>query len=195
MKVRPTSTKPRAPLASITALWKRGTADRQGATAVEFSLLMPIFVAFMVGAVALFDAVRASKRVDETAAIVSDLASRLLTLDENGLASLYATSEALLLTSIDSDTVSVTITSVATRLVDGEEERQVVWSQSNHDAPRTEVDDVDLPQIPLGESVILVEVEQDYEPIFEGLPQPVFSLSKSAVRRPRFANEVIFEEN
>lgn len=157
------------------------------------ALAIPILATLLIGVMSVYDGTRAVQRTAEAAAIVSDLASRMVTVDAGDAAELFATSRAIAGSAADQDDFQTTVTSIATRLVDGEEETSVIWSVSDGGGERSSMGGLDLPTIPLGDSVIVVEISVRYPLIFEFDGLTDIAIFRSAVRRPRFTNEVIFQ--
>ncbi len=179
--------------------------DESGAVVVEFALALPIMFVFFLGLVSAFDGYRASYRASETASIVADLASRMSQISADNAASLFATADALMGSARARGDLTVQIVSVAHWPNAGEGgcdgrrmERggclRVTWSLASRGAFDPDVDDLTLPEIPRGESVIQVFVTFDYNYIFSIAERSVVRLERVVTRRPRFTSEVVYTD-
>lgn len=173
-------------------LRKRARDDRRGIAATEFALLAPVMLLFLLGSVEVVDSVRTMRQVNETAGALSDLTSRMTTIDAAARDDLFATGRALMGRQAQNDSLKFTITSVARRLdSDGEATVEVMWSQTNRGAPLEDHTALTLPTIPVGDSVIITQVALDYPLLYGMIGGAPLPLEAVAVRRPRFSNEVI----
>lgn len=172
----------------------RAAQDRNGVVAIEMALAIPILTTMLVGVMVVYDGARASQRTAEAAAIVSDLTSRMVTVDAGSAAELFATARAIAGPAAEQNNFRTTITSIATRMNNGEEETSVIWSLSDGGGERSSAAGLDLPTIPLGDSVIIAEVSVVYPLIFDYKGLTEISIVRNAVRRPRFTNEVAFND-
>ncbi len=168
-----------------------------GMSSVEFAFILPVFIAFMMGSAIIFDGARALRQVSTAAATVSDLATRLETMDDGMRDSIFTTAEALMGSYADNSVYNIIITSVANELGDGVDTLEVVWSEAK--IAGTARNDADLgnysfPEIPDGESLVMVEIDLTYTPVFnaKGMASSIL-LDEVAMRRPRFVNEVCYE--
>lgn len=175
------------------------------AVVVEFAIFLPILLALFVGAVSMFDAYRMSYRAAEAAAIVSDLASRYTIINDDDVEDLYQTADAVMGSSTARSSIDVRILSVAHwpnsgprggacpgREMPNNGCLTVAWVAASQSANPPDVDDLILPEIPRGESVIQARVAVKYDYIFSMFGDEFVSVNRTSTRRPRFTNEVTY---
>lgn len=162
--------------------------DESGASVVEFALLLPVLLALLLGTVTLFDLFRTAQSAEKGTFTVGDMLSResviteaLLnakvtflgqTVDYEGQARLRASS----------------ISNTGGQLV-------VDWSKAvgNSTITLPQLDFTHLPDIAVGDSVILTEVyipHQAFIPIM-GLDNIVYV--NRATHRPRFIGKIVYQ--
>ncbi|MEO0399818.1 MAG: hypothetical protein AAF224_10420 [Pseudomonadota bacterium] len=178
---------------------RRFLRAEEGSAVVEFAFLAPALIMFMLASVVSFDAVRALRQMSTAASTVSDLATRIAEMDDSTRDAIFVTAEALLGHYAEHNPYNITITSVANELGDGEDTLEVVWSESKtsgSEVTNASLSGYDLPEIPDGESIIMVEVDVQYDAAFafRGYA-PTFDFEDISIRRPRFVTEVCYRES
>ncbi len=168
-----------------------------GASAIEFAFITPVLLTFMLGSLTVFDGTRALRQMNTTAQVVSDLVTRLDTLDDSQREAIFLAADGLLGRYGADAPHNVVITSVANILSDDDDDLHVVWSHSKEEGGELSDDDLDefsFPQIPDGEGVVLVQVELEYKPVAVGFGLPAkLNFADIAIRRPRFVSEVCYK--
>jgi len=181
--------------------------DARGTAVLEFAFLAPLMLGFMLGCIVTFDAVRAARQASTAATTVSDLATRVLVMHDDRRDAIFAAGEALL-GKYAASGYNLTMTSVANVFNDNTDDPVIVWavaSESGGELNQGDLAGFELPFIPEGESVVLVTLDVNYEPIFQidpsspigflGAWQNAFNMNDIAVRRPRFVAEVCYEHD
>ena len=166
---------------------KKFIEDRSGLAAVEFGLIMPVLIALLLGSVTVFDFYRADRAISRATNAVVDLAARQTVFDDPTRDAMFASVQGLLGVYATGGSYSVSINSIAN--IGGTLE--VSWSEVTGGASvLTDADlpSLDLPSIPENESVIFLQVNNNYAPIFgEGI-----DFSREATRRPRFVATIAY---
>ena len=175
---------------------ERFAADARGSSTVEFAFIAPVFLTFMMVCIVVFDAARAVRQVGLAAQTVSDLATRVDEMDDARRDAMFATAASILGKYAGSSPFNVVISSIVNDLGDGDDEIRVVWSEAKvagQELEDEDLDDLALPTIPEGESVIVVQFDLDYRLAFvvEGF-SPDLKFEEVAIRRPRFVSEVCY---
>lgn len=175
---------------------RRGLSDERGFAASEFAILAPIMVFSILATTEVFDAMRASRRAVDTSATIADLTSRLTTMTEAAGESMMATGQALMAEQGNNASLKITVSSIANRVDEkGDEHIEIKWSHTNKGGILQNIEGLDLPTIPPGESVVLSQVSLDYNFLFGFVDTTAITMEKNAVRRPRFTNEIVFLDN
>ena len=144
--------------------------DSSGLAAVEFALVFPLLILILINVVSFYDGFRGDKIMSKVTGVVVDLVTRDRgAVDDDDFDELVAIGKALSgKYSVESD---FTLVLASIRNVFDEDENddpELVWSRSNVDEAvleQSDLDDLDLPAIGEGESVIYVLVSADYEPM------------------------------
>lgn len=168
--------------------------DSKGIAAIEFGLVLPVIVMILMGFIALYDGMSGSRSIDHGASTIVDLVTRQNEMDDEKFDLLFATSQSLIGKYSDGDNYIVTITSVENVFDSSADSTlSVGWSKSN--VTSAELDDSDLanfelPAIPEGGSVILVNIRVNYTPYISTDEVSLFEFTRDVVRRPRFLDNI-----
>lgn len=183
--------------------------DRNAVASIEFAFITPVLVFFMLGAVAAFDVVQGGKNYSNAAKTVVDLVTRQTTFSDDDLTLQVAIVEAIMEDYADVPDLEVRVTSIYSRSDeddeddddDEEEESEledvelvVDWSVSNVDG--SAMNDAalanfsKLPYVPVGETIVLVEVSGTYSPYISTDFIGDMEYYRYAIRRPRFSTSV-----
>ncbi len=171
-------------------------SSRRGLASVEFGLIAPVVITFMLGSFVLFDSMRAARALGGATSVVADLATRLNEVDDVRRDAIFQAADAVLGRFGDGTSMALTMTSVVNPLGDGTDDLVVAWSQADGAATpltTTDLTGYSLPTIPDGESVVLVSARIAFNPVFsvQGISPPI-NLRDVSVRRPRFVTEVCY---
>lgn len=170
--------------------------DCRGIAAMEFALVLPMLSFLVFGGYAIFTMVNADRAVTRSAMVVSDLVSRAQSMSDAERDTFMAIAESLSGDLASDSSFGVTITSVSNTFDSfGNYDLTVDWSFAN--TPGLELDDSDLglfdiPFVPEGESIILVDINVDYSPMYFESQIGSVSIGETSMRRPRFVPLVAY---
>lgn len=172
--------------------------DSDGLAAVEFALVFPFLVLVLINVVSFYDGFRGDKIMSKVTGVVVDLVTRDRgAIDDDDFDELVAIGEALAGKYSANSDFTVVVASIRNVFdVDENDDPELVWSRSNVDEAvleQSDLDELDLPTIGEGESVIYVMVSAEYTPMLVNELIGTFILSDNQVRRPRFVAEVTCE--
>jgi len=152
-------------LVTLKAFGRRFVGDGRGVSAIEFALVAPVLILLYLGMAELTLGMMAARRVSHLAATVGDMAAQSQSLTPTNITDLWAIGANMLDpfptsgTSLRIRLTSVTMQSTKKATVD--------WSEPSNWTKHTNSDkaitDITTDQIAVGESLILTEVEYDYD--------------------------------
>ncbi|MEL6257872.1 MAG: TadE/TadG family type IV pilus assembly protein [Pseudomonadota bacterium] len=171
--------------------------DERGIAALEFALVLPALALFLVGILSIYTAAQAGKEASRAASTLSDLATRVIEMDDFTRDAMFDTAAVILSRFNGASTYTVSITSVINPPDPPNQapvDHAVDWSEATA-TDFAVTDDVlsrlELPSISEGESFILVVVTGEYHaPVSGPLLQAKTEIVRTSVRRPRFVAEV-----
>ncbi|WP_306141538.1 hypothetical protein [Roseibium sp. MMSF_3412] len=174
--------------------------DCSGVAAVEFALVLPFLVLVLINVVSFFDGFRGDKIISKTTGVVVDLVTRDKgAIDDDKFTELVNIATALTGKYAVSAEFTVVVASIRNVFdVDEDDELELVWSRSNVDdavLEQGDLDELDLPFVAEGDSVIYVLVQAQYKPMLVNELLGTFTLSDNQVRRPRFVSEITCESD
>nr|WP_319383602.1 TadE/TadG family type IV pilus assembly protein [uncultured Roseibium sp.] len=174
--------------------------DSGGLAAVEFALVFPFLILVLINVVSFYDGFRGDKVISKVTGVVVDLVTRDRgSIDDDDFDELVAIGEALAGKYSANSDFTVVVASIRNVFdVDEDEDLELAWSRSNVDEAvleQADLDELDLPDVGEGESVIYVMVSAEYTPMLINELIGTFTLSDNQVRRPRFVAEVTCESD
>lgn len=158
-------------------------ADRKGTSGIEFALTAPVIICLFLGSVTLFDIFRTYSKIIEANGIVADIVARQMSVDDAFFTKTYG-----VFTNLQADHSmpnALRVTSVVWK--DGKYKAE--WTRQGGTVnllPRQILDATTLPEIPSGDSIILVESVTRYTTISSLLGFGAFNYVENAFTRPRF---------
>jgi Flp pilus assembly protein TadG len=161
--------------------------DRQGVAAIEFAIVAPVVVLLLLGAVVYFIIGRDDYRAKRATYTASDMISRQTTVTNAFLANAKAMSEHI--ASANAKTVGFRASSIS-RAGDA---YLVNWSYATTPYSKLLVvvgSGLSLPEIALGESVIVVETSLPYQPVFSLFGSATKTHVNVSIALPRSASQV-----
>lgn len=174
---------------------RKWASNENGATAVEFAIMFPLMVVFFINVIVMFDGFRASRALSAASHAGSDLLSRFQeNLSKNDIQNVLATTSALMGQYADKTDPVIVMASIRNPF-DKKPDLQLVCSKSNKsgkELTNDQLNDLDLPYIPEGDSVVLVSIKSTYEPMFVNDLIGTITLDDVQFRRPRFIKELNF---
>ncbi|HEX7800524.1 MAG TPA: TadE/TadG family type IV pilus assembly protein [Asticcacaulis sp.] len=168
--------------------------DRRGVSALEFAFVAPILIMLYLGLAELTLGMMASRRTAHLAATIGDLAAQSESLTTANIDDLFDIGDNLLAPFDTGTNLKIILSSVKmAKDKNGAEKATVTWSVPYHATahqPGDLVPAVTTTQISDGESLIMTEVEYDYDsPIGHFLPgQTAFTYTY--YHHPRNGSEV-----
>lgn len=174
--------------------------DCGGLAAVEFALVFPFLILVLINVVSFYDGFRGDKIMSKVNGVIVDLVTRDKgSIDDDDFDELVAIGKALTgKYSVNSD-FTVVVASIRNVFdVDENDDLELAWSRSNVDEAvldQADLDELDLPDIGEGETVIYAMVSAEYTPMLINELIGTFTLSDHQVRRPRFVAEVTCESD
>lgn len=154
--------------------WHGFWQQQQGATAVEFALIVPLLAMLLLGTVELSNRGIVDRKIGSVANVVGDLVTQNRTISNATLADLYAAADAVMFPSAVAP-MSIVITSLVSEGSASPYSLRVVWSESrpagqarSANSIYTRPDGVPELVTASGEGIILVEVSYNYPSLFGG---------------------------
>lgn len=169
---------------------RRFLSHTSGIAAIEFAVAGPVLILALIGSVSAFDLYRADRAVSHASNTVVDLVARQSFMDDQRRDTVYATTEAILGRYGDANSFTVVMASVVNESGD----LSIDWTEAN--TPGIELEDSDipnlgLPEIPNGESLIFIEIRNEYPAVFS---QMSTTLNRDVRRRPRFVSKIAYDD-
>ncbi len=166
----------------------------RGVAVTEFAIIGPVLVALLVFSINGFDAYRGLRKASSTVDMVGDIATRKLEITAADRDSLFVTAEALLDQYADGVAVELIMTSVEQ---DEDDNYVVLWSFANdnataHDAVLPAELIAELPQIPEGESLIVTELDFQFQPTLADLWVGSVNVDQFSISRPRMVAQIAY---
>ncbi|MES2907413.1 MAG: TadE/TadG family type IV pilus assembly protein [Pseudomonadota bacterium] len=166
-----------------------------GATAVEFALILPIMVLLYMSTVEISHAISVQRKVAIVAGTLGDLAAQQETVNDSLLDLIFASSQATILP-YSSTPLKAVLSSV--RITSGGNE-EVIWSYAWQNGSKTmnasPGDTFNVPndlKVP-NTSVIVAQITYDYTSPIEFIFPTSRSLTSQLFFRPRLGSEITFQ--
>ncbi|MGH1421363.1 MAG: TadE/TadG family type IV pilus assembly protein [Hyphomonas sp.] len=162
--------------------------NEDGISAVEFALIAPFMAMLYMGCIELSFMMRADRRITSTSASMGDLTSRLATVEDADMQEIYQAA-LVIMRPLDASTARMRITSIVD---DGSGTTTVDWSDAHNMAVNTKGAPITVPSgiISSGGSVIMAEVEYEYNSTFAFVFDASRTMSDTFYLRPRKVNAI-----
>lgn len=162
--------------------------NEDGVSAVEFAFIAPLMVLIFFGCIELSFMMRADRRVTATAANLGDLTSRLASVTDDDMRELY-NAAAVMMQPYQASETRMRITSIVDN---GDGKKRVAWSDGHKLEPRVVNSQVTVPDgiVPSPGSVILTEVEFDYESGVSVVIDTDITMTDTFYLRPRRVSKI-----
>ena len=161
--------------------------NQDGATIIEFALLMPMLLMVFLGSVTAFDLFRNGQNIEKATFTVGDMLSRQTSISSSLLTDMLELMRNMVATA---DNGGMRVSSIARE--DGE--FVLRWSRSlGENVPNTPLETSLLPEIADGDTVLLTESFVPHGAIFAGFGLGDITFNASAAHRPRFVTAIPFQ--
>ena len=162
--------------------------NEDGVSAVEFALIAPLLILLYLGAIELSLLMEVDRRVTLTTASLGDLTARLATVSDNDMGEMFAAAKVMMQPYAAED-ARMRITSIVDS---GDGKPKVAWSDAHNYSPYAKGATVTLPAgvMPSPGSIILAEVEYEYESPFGYIVPTSKSVTDKFYLRPRRVSEI-----
>ncbi len=172
---------------------RRFCVDARGLAAVEFALLAPVMIFLFFATVEASEALSTSRRVGLAADTIADLVAQETQVEAGDLNDLFEGVEAV----IAQGDIDIDVRVVSLVLDPDRDEVVVHWSRDNSGgAPYTEgapyTGPADVALVDAGASIIVSEIDFDYEPPLTDRIFKDVTIAKDAARFPRRSFRVQF---
>ena len=167
----------------------RFAADRRGASAMEFALLLPLLMIMYFGSIQITDAISADRQVTLVASTVAEITSQYATVSSTDVSNILAAASAVL-TPFPVANAKVTLTSV---LIDANGNATVDWSATLNGTQRSGTVTSSIPAALLvpNTSVIWGEATYNYKPAIGWVITGTIAMYDQIFLRPRQSANVV----
>ena len=168
----------------------RFLGDKQGVSAVEFALILPLMMTLYLGGAEVAQAISASRKVTLVSRTVADLASQSSSITAAGMTNILNASAAVL-APFPSGKLKVTVSQVK---IDANGVATVEWSDTLNGTKRGTGTGVTLPAAlnVANTWLIWTEAEFSYEPTLGAGITGTLALKDEMYMRPRLSNWVTY---
>jgi Flp pilus assembly protein TadG len=162
--------------------------NEKGVSAVEFALIAPVMMMIYFGCIEVSLLMRADRRVTSTASSLGDLTARLATVSDADMQDLF-NAATVLMQPYPAGSARMRITSVVDN---GDGQTRVAWSDAFNMTPHAGNTAITMPAglVPSPGSVIVAEVEYDYESSFGLVLKASREVSDTFYLRPRRVSSI-----
>jgi Flp pilus assembly protein TadG len=173
---------------SLSRQVKHFVQDRQGASVVEFAMILPILLTFYLGTVEISQGIGIDRKVTLTARTAADLAAQVSSINNADMANLLSASSAVI-SPYDPAPLKVTVSLVS---VDASGNAKVTWSDTLNGTKRAVGSSVSLPaalKVP-NSALVWSEVSYAYKPTVGYVITGTLNLSDQIYMRPRLTDQI-----
>ncbi len=162
--------------------------DQDGASAVEFAMLLPLMLTLYLGAVEISQAVGIDRKVTLTSRTLADLASQVSSIDSSDMTKILNASSAVM-SPYDAAKLKVTVSEVT---IDANGSATIVWSCTLGGTAHSVGSTVALPAAlnVANTSLIWGEAAYSYKPAIGYVVTGTLNLSDQIYMRPRMSDTV-----
>jgi len=166
----------------------RFARDRQGASAVEFAMVLPVLLTFYLGTVEVSQGIGIDRKVTLTTRTAADLVSQSSSINNADMANVLAASAAVI-APYDPAPLKVTVSLVS---IDSSGYATVTWSDTLNGTKRAVGSSVALPTALKEPNTALVwsEVSYAYKPTVGYMITGTLNLSDHIYMRPRLSTTI-----
>lgn len=170
--------------------------DLRGTVKVEFVIILPLLLSWLLGSYAVFDAYKSYSRASKATYAVSDIISRKLDVGPSIITEMHDILDGMVPWS--SDQKSLRISSLTYDTTNG---WSVLWTQhsgitTNFDSNVLQQSTKDiLPDLADGDTIILTETAIPYDPLFNSDLVPDLTWRHKLAVRPRYVVSIALAAN
>ena len=162
-------------------------SDQRGVAAIEFALTAPVLAILMIGVVDASNYIAAVRKVTSAAHTAADLISQETDLTNTELSELFAASRLV----IDPlDDTSLTLGAASVRYDDDTGAPTEDWTGSYNGGAVSDSETIATDLGNASESVIIVTATYTFTPTFSLVLTGTYSISETAITRPRYIDYV-----
>ena len=177
-----------ARIRDLRRLFARFSQDKQGMSAVEFAMLLPMMVTLYLGVSEVSQGVGIDRKVTLTSRTVADLASQATSINNAGMTNILNAS-ASVVAPYDVSKVKVVVSAVT---IDNVGTAKIAWSDTLHGTARSVGATVTVPPALKINNTTLVwgEVTYNYVPTIGYVITGPMTLSDQLYMRPRLSDTI-----
>lgn len=166
----------------------RFAQDKQGVSAVEFAMMLPLMVTLYLGVVEISQGVAIDRKVTLTTRTVADLASQVSSINNAAMTNLLNATAAVA-APFDASKLKVVVSAVT---IDNAGTAKIAWSDTLNGTKRSVGSTVTLPTALKVNNTTLIwsEVTYDYTPTIGYVVTGTLTLSDQIYMRPRLSDTV-----
>jgi Flp pilus assembly protein TadG len=181
--------KPAILLARARRSIRRFLRDKQGVSAVEFAMLLPLMVALYLGGVEVSSAIAIDRKVTLVARTLGDLVAQTTSVTSTDVSNILGAS-ASIVQPYDDSKLKITVSDVK---IDSQGNAKIAWSDTKNGTARTVGSTVTLPTALNTASTHLVwaEVQYAYTPAVGYIITGTRNLTDQIYMRPRLSDCVL----
>ncbi len=170
-------------------VWRRFVGNARGVVAIEFALILPVMVVMLTGLIELSYLMMAERRVSGAAHSTADLIAQESDVNSAGLTDIFSAA-ALIMAPFDTASLTIGVSSV--RFDDTTGDPSQDWSGAYNAGTVSNPTTLATGMGEAGSSVIIVTASYTYSPILSAVLSGPFTLSETAITRPRYLPYVGF---
>lgn len=162
---------------------RRLRADRRGAAAVEFAIILPVMLVLFFGTVELSNGVAVDRQVTLTARTLSDLISQAATISDTDVSNAFAASSAIM-APYSATPLKAIISEIK---IDSSGNATIAWSKASNATAYTAGASVTLPSALAVPSTYLIwgQATYTYTPVVGYVLKTALTLGDQFYTRPR----------
>jgi Flp pilus assembly protein TadG len=178
-----------APFVALRRRLAQLARNRDGVSAVEFAMLLPIMITLYFGTVEITQGLSIDRKVTLAARVAADLVTQAASIDTAGVNGVFQAATAMIVPYPTGSALTVTITAVS---IDDQGKATVAWSESLNGTKKTVGDPVTLPTglVVNKTQLIWSEVQYTYTPTIGYVITGPVPLHDQIYMRPRLSERV-----
>ncbi|AZQ66780.1 pilus assembly protein [Silicimonas algicola] len=174
---------------------RRFRHDETGSLSIEAVFALPLLVWAIIATFVFWDAFKTLNVSQKATYTVADMLSRETDpIDDDYIAAMHEMFD-FLAGSAGQNAIRVSVVTKITDPVTGIEQVALVWSEGADIPAYTDLTMIEtrLPEMAVGEQLIVVESEQEWQPAF-AVGLAAYRFREVALARPRFSPQLVFDD-